>query len=188
MSKIFSVLSAAMLFAAGCATTQMLSTWKDPTQQLSDMRRVLIIAPSQDSGIRRAAEDELARKVPGGVPSYTVIADDELDDEPLIKSKVTAGGFDGVVVFRVVSVEKEATWVPGNYGTYYGYGVWGYDPGYLRTDTFVRVDTNIYKASNGKLAWASSSRTEDPESVQELVSETADAVSKEIRKHTGRSQ
>jgi hypothetical protein len=174
----------AIVFAClgACAPTKILSAWHDPAVAVRDMRKVLIIAPNTNEGLRRTAENELASKIPNGVPSYNFLANNELNNESAIKAKVIQNGFDGVVVFRIVSVDKEATWVPGAYGGYYGYGAWSaYDPGYVQTDTFVRVDTSIYRAQDNKLAWASTSRTEDPQSVRKLVDSTASAVSKEMR-------
>ena len=59
----------------------------------------------------------------------------------------------------------------GGYGApYYGsfYGYWGYgwgavyDPGYLRTDTVVMVETLIYSVTQDKLVWAGHSKTTNP--------------------------
>jgi hypothetical protein len=67
-------------------------------------------------------------------------------------------------------------------GPYYAYGGWpAYDPGYVRVDTYVRVETNVYSLPDDRLVWASASRTENPGSVRSLVSDTAKAVAKSMR-------
>jgi len=181
----------ALLFAVacafgGCATTKVLSTWRDPSVSQLSFRKILVIAPSKDPSLRREAEDAIAQRITRAqaVPSYTIIPENELGNDQLIRERATAAGFDGVIVSRVVSVDKEATWMPGMWtGPYYAYGGWGaYDPGYMRVDTYVRVETNVYSLPDDKLVWASASRTENPGSVRKLVDDTAAAVAKEMTK------
>src|SRR5262245_38691860 len=125
------------LIGAGCANTQIVSTWKEPGVTAAAFHRVLVISPSRDEGTRRRVEDALANRLSGnvqGVPAYRLLGLSQLQDREQVKQVVRANGFDGVIVFRVVSVEKHATWVPGMYaGPAYAYGGWGYyDPGYMQ--------------------------------------------------------
>ena len=83
------------------------------------------------------------------------------------KEALREGGFDGVVMLRLVSVDKSATYVPGSayvvpMGYHSMYGGWGYggysaygavyDPGYIQEDQLVNFDTNIYSVAAEKLA------------------------------------
>jgi hypothetical protein len=193
MSRNFVRAAVAVLVAAAaglaveCATTTVLSTWKDPNVGTLSFRKILVIAPSQDPSLRRTAEDELARHIKRAqaVPSYTLVADSEVGNDELIRERARAAGFDGAVVMRIVAVDREASWVPGMWsGPYYAYGGWpAYDPGYIRVDTYVRVETNVYSLPDDRLVWASASRTENPGSVRSLVSDTAKAVAHSMRSH-----
>ncbi len=182
----FVLLSLVVAFGAACASTQLVSTWKDPGTSQVSFRKVIAIAPNKDPGIRRTLEDELVRDIAPtpAVPSYTVFSDEELKDQEKIKEKVQQMGFDGMVVFRVVSVDREQTWVPGTYaGPYWAFGGWPmYDSGYVQTDTVVRVDTNVYSVPDNKLVWASTSKTFNPGSATKLVDSVARAVAKEMKK------
>jgi hypothetical protein len=177
---------ALLAVAAACAQTSIVATWKEPGAGPVRFNRVLVMAPSADSALRRTIEDELARRLRTGqaTPSYTIFSDEELKDREAVQARAAQMGFDGVVVFRVVSVDRQATWVPGTYwGPYYAFGGWPvYDPGYVRTDTVVRVDTDVYSARDRRLIWASTSKTYDPSSVRKLVDEVTTAVTKQMRK------
>jgi hypothetical protein len=182
----FTLLSLVALLASACASTQLVSTWKEPGTGSVYFRNVIAVAPVKDPAVRRALEDELSKDLINthAVPSYTVLSDEELKDPEKLKEKVAALGFDGMVVFRIVSVDKEATWVPGTYaGPYWAFGGWPmYDYGYVQTDTVVRVDTNVYSVGDNRLVWASTSKTFNPGSAKKLVDSVAKAVAKEMKR------
>jgi hypothetical protein len=74
---------------------------------------------------------------------------------------------------------------PGYYGGFYGmYGYgWGaaYSTGYLRTDTIVSVETNLYQLDGDKLLWSGVTETFNPNEITKMVNEIADTVSKDLR-------
>jgi hypothetical protein len=87
----------------------------------------------------------------------------------------------------VVSADEKVTYVPPSYGPtfwgYYGYArPMAYDPGYIRTDTVVRVETSIYSLREDRLLWVASSETMNPKSVDTLVAEVAKAVRAELER------
>jgi hypothetical protein len=171
---------------ASCATTHIVSTWREPGATAVSFRKVLVISPSRDESLRRTSEDELAQRLPSveAVPSYTLLGPDQIQNRELVKQVVRDHGFDGVVVFRIVKAEKQATWVPGAYvGPAYAYGGWGYyDPGYVEINTVVRVETNVYSVADDKMVWAAASDTMDPSSIKSLVKDVAKEVGKEMKK------
>jgi hypothetical protein len=57
-----------------------------------------------------------------------------------------------------------------------------YDPGYLRTDTVVMVETLVYSVSQDKLLWAGQSKTTNPSNIQDFIKDLSDAAAKEMRK------
>jgi hypothetical protein len=92
---------------------------------------------------------------------------------------------------RLVSADKERTYVPSVWSTpyyssfwgYYGYG-WGamYDPGYVREDTVVVIETLIYSIPRDKLLWAGVSQTTNPKTAAKLLQDLIAAAVKEMRK------
>lgn len=185
--------SVALLFAialvTGCTATRITSVWKDPALGPFQFRRVVGIAMSQDTALRRLAEDEFVRAVgaPTAVAGYSIVPDDEMQDREKVRARIEAAGVDGAVVFRVVSVENQERWVPP---TYYGdaWGYWGfaapmvYQPGYLTTDRIVQVETNAYQVQNARLIWSARSETIDPKDAQQLIDEVVRETVKAMRK------
>jgi hypothetical protein len=177
---------ATLLFAA-CAQTTILSSWKDPTAGALRFHKTIVFAPARDASLRRSAENELAKQLAErgvqSVPSYTVFPDPVRPEDESVRERVKELGFDGAIVMRVVSVNREATWMPGTWsGPYYSFWGWpAYDPGYVTYDTYVRVETNVYSLPDERLVWASATRTANPKDVRDLVDETVKAVTKSMR-------
>jgi hypothetical protein len=191
------VLAAVLL--TGCATTStsLLNTWKDPSAAGTKFKKVLTVCACKNDGTRRTVEDRLAAAIKGSEPSYSVLTDDQLGDKEKTTAALRDGGFDGVVMLRLVSVDKSATYVPGTayavpmgyhsmyggwgYGGYASYGV-AYDPGYVQHDQLVNFDTNVYRVADEKLLWASRSQTDNPSNVDTMVDEIISETAKEMKK------
>ena len=189
----------AAVFLAGCATTstELTNSWKDPSASGVRFKKVLTVCACKDDGTRRTVEDRLAAAITGSQPSYSVLSDDQLGDRERTKQALKDGGFDGVVMLRLVSVDKSQTYVPGSayvvpVGYHSMYGGWGYggyaaygavyDPGYVREDQLVNFDTNIYRVADEKLLWASRSQTSNPKSVGEVVDGIITETVKEMKR------
>jgi hypothetical protein len=177
------------LCAAACASTQIVSTWRDPAIGPMQFRKVVGIALSQDSTLRRLAEDQFVRAVGPGtaIAGYGVVDDSEMRDKATVQQRVEAAGADGVVVFRLVGVEQQERWVPPTtYGNAWGY--WGsvaplvYEPGYLTTDRIVQIETNAYDVATARLVWSARSETFNPKDASALIDGVVDASVAELRK------
>jgi hypothetical protein len=192
---------AAAVCLAGCASTKFVSSGKAPDAQPVSFQgqkvAALVISPHEST--RLGAEGVLARELTKrgmiGVPAFNLIPPNESRDKEKAKTLFNAAGVAGVVVMRAVGSEKEYTSTPGYwssayYGSfwgggagYYGYG-WGavYEPGYLRTDTIVRVETLVYDLKADKLLWAGLSETTNPDKVETLVQNLVTAAAAEVKK------
>ncbi|HUP97008.1 MAG TPA: hypothetical protein VM073_03660 [Usitatibacter sp.] len=184
---LFAAVLAALV--SGCATTEIVTSWKDPDLGRVPFRKVLVVFQHADPAIRRVLEDEMARDVPNSVPAYQLFNDSEVRDIERVKARVRADGFDSAVIMRVVSVDREVSYRPGRiYGVpaYYGgfWGYWGYgwgtvyDPGYLRSDRIVTIATNVYGVQEDKLVWASQSETFNPQSLRGAIAEVVKVTSR----------
>ena len=180
-----------------CATSHVEDVWRDPgtTADSLRFRELLVVAMVKDGALRRTAEDELVRALQEGersksgamliTPSYQVLDAADLDDVSSARKKVEAKGFDGAVLVSMVSAQERVTVDPAAYAPMWGYyGRRGmiYDPGSVRSDTIVRIQTNIYSVAQGKLLWSGVSRTMNPRNVQHLVSDVVKDVVGELRK------
>jgi hypothetical protein len=77
-------------------------------------------------------------------------------------------------------------WSSGYYTSlwgYYGY-TWGvvYDPGYLREDTIVTVETLAFSVPRDKLLWASLSETTNPKSMDAFMKDLVTKIVKQMKK------
>ena len=187
---LFCFVLVAML--AGCASTNVVSSWKDPALDPTRLGKMLVVFQDKDPGIRRAMEDEIAGLITNATPSYRVLDDSDLENVESAKSKVKAAGFDTAVVMRVVSLDRELTYVPGTmatgpvpygrmWGGYWRYG-WGraYDPGYYRTDERLTVGTALYSIAEDKLVYSSRSQSFNPGDMSKTLKEIVDANAKEL--------
>ena len=174
--------------AASCATTEMTSTWTDPTAKGAALSKVAVVCLTKDPGLRRMAEDTAASQMTGAqaIPSYQVLGDTDLKDREGVKTRLRAAGFNGVLIMRLAGVTEQVTAVGGPYGTFDGYYDWAgsavYAPGYLETDTIVHVVSNLYSLDQNKLIWSGVSQTFDPASAKSFMTDVSKAVAKSLQK------
>jgi len=193
------VAAAAAAFA--CGSTTFNTTWKNPEAQPLSFQagdKVLGMVVSANEATRRGAEEALAREISArglqGVPANSVIPDDATRDKDRAKAAAEKAGAAGVVVMRAVAKDQKVSSSPSTMymspyyrgfwgGGFYGYG-WGmaYDPGYIRTDTILSVETLIYDLRQDKLVWAGQSQTTNPSKVDALIKELVGASAQQLRK------
>jgi hypothetical protein len=170
----------------GCSATRLKTSWKDPGITGIHFRKIVALVVAKDEALRRNGEHELCEKVKTTpcVPAFSIVPDDEVMDTAKVKGRVNDGGFDGAVVMRLAGRRVQQTYVPPAtpmWG-YYG-GAWpmAYDPGYVRQDDLVDVETRIYAVKEEKLLWAGTTESTNPRDVRRTVDEIADAVAKQLR-------
>jgi hypothetical protein len=174
----------AALGLAACSTTQTLSVWKKPGIGSLAFNRVAVLVPSQDESVRRQIEDRVSADLPAvqAQPGYRTLPGPLSTNREALRQTLAQAGFDGAIVIRIASVDKEATYVPGGM-TYYAFGAWPlYDPGFVSVDTYVRVQTSIYSVPDGDLLFSVTSRTANPPDLGDLIDETVTAVREQLQK------
>lgn len=181
-------LSTLLLLGACAPSTKVVQSWRDPntTIQQGHYKKLLCIALVKDEVNRRAAEDKLVSMMPGrAVQSYNYLgALPDTMDRQRFSTHLAASGFDGVVIMRLARKEKDVSYVAGTYpGAYYStWGYYGYarpyysDPGYIRTDDYYFIETNLYDLGGDKLVWSSMTSSWEPSSVSQVVGEVVQAV------------
>ncbi len=199
MTRFVRMISLVVLVAAvaGCASTSIRDSWVSPDAQAPlTFEKMIVVFMDPNEATRRAAEDALVERMGSdrAVASHTLLSAQEVenaqDNEAAVRRKVQDAGIDAAVVMRMVNEEQKLSYTPGmTYPSYYGgfYGYYGYgwgmaySPGYLRTDTIVSVETNLYDVDDNELVWAGVTETFNPNQVSQMVNEIADAVSKNLR-------
>ena len=180
-----SVLCVAAVLVAGCGTTRIVESWTAPGLEASDLafEHVIAIAVLAEESSQRIAEDTIASTATSTkvTPAYTLVSAEDRADVERLRRVLTEHGIDGAITVRLVGVEKVQTYVPGTTraypGGYYGYyrrsGTVVQDPGYVRRDKYVTVETSLHEVASGKLLWSGVSESMNPGSVGGMIEEIA---------------
>ncbi len=78
--------------AASCASTEMTSSWTDPSARGAALNKVAVVCLTKDPGLRRMAEDTAAAQLQGAqaVPSYQVLGDTDLRNRESVKNRMSS--------------------------------------------------------------------------------------------------
>ena len=203
MKKQFLVLVLTLTAAilADGKSTKLVTSWKNPEYSGPAFHRILVLGMSAKPGVRADFEDALSKLVTRdgveAVPGNTILLRPEGSklDINYLKSQVKEFRIDAVIVSRLVKVDKSITYVPGQpympypyYGSFYWYygAVYPvvYSPDYLREDTTVRVETNVYAVTSGEgqLVWTGVSDTFNPSSADKVIDALSKLIVKELQK------
>lgn len=197
----FLVASVATL-TAGCASTQITNAWHDSRFSGPPLKRVMVMRVTKQAGIRRTFEDELVKALKAkrvdAVASYTYISEDGEVPKERLAEAVKEAGAQGVLVSRLVKVEKETqmyvTPYPGLYGTgyypyprpyygFYGYYSWAwagyYEPQIYSYDVFT-AETNLFDTANDALIWSGTTQTYPTRNVQKDARDFANVIVKAL--------
>jgi hypothetical protein len=187
------ILTALMLLVAACAgpSTTIDQVWTAPRAQGErPLHRVVTIFISNDTTMRHAGEDQLARQLAAtgvqATPGYAVFGDQptNLQNIEALKADLRNRGYDGVVTMRIVGREQEVNAVPSSFDWYWGYwGPWyygAYSPGYVYTETIYRLESAAYSLDTGRLVWSALTKTTDPSSAHQLVGDTSQIVANQL--------
>ena len=178
----------ALFVAAACASsacansTQYVSSWKDPTTATFRLRHTLAVFMTTDPGMRRMVEDRLAGSLPGGVPSYRLIADNQVNHIDSVRAAVAGQTFDGAVVMRLVGQQTPATLSTTNFYGYWDYWGTAYNPMFYSNSIVYTMETTLYSMRDQKMVWMARSETLDPKHANKLAEYSVNFVIKNMRK------
>ena len=182
-----------VLLLWACASTKLVNTWRDSAYTGAPLTRILIIGVTKQSGIRRTFEDLFAERLRAdgvtAIQSYTLIPEDgEVSHERLARA-VEQSGVDGILITRLVRVDRQVQIYPGTYvgppfvgfyGFYSSAWVGFYEPPQVYAYDVVTSETTLFEAKNDRVIWSGTSETFAPQNVrkdtQEFVSIMAQAL------------
>jgi hypothetical protein len=193
--RLLSLLFLTLLLGTGCSNTKLTSSWQDPELTKLGFTKLVALGISTDAALRVRTENAMVQALGSRAhPSYTLLPHAlSATDADLIAEAVAGFGADGVVTMRLLSAEKELSYVPGQaVPTYYmgmnGYynGYWNsyapmYTPGYYVENKLFAVEVNLYDVARRKLIYSAITRTTDPMSDQDLIDGVARAVRIDLR-------
>jgi len=181
------------------ASTKLVNSWKASDAAPLALKQgdlVIAMVMSKEETTRRTGEDllgeELRQRGLRPIPSFTLIPTDQVDDKEKAAAAIQDSGAVALIAMRPIAVNKQQTFVPpsytgpgpyGGWGPYYGYG-WGaaYSPGYVVTDTIVRVETLVFDLKQNKLVWAGQSETTNPDRLDQFMRDLVKAVGDDMRR------
>jgi hypothetical protein len=195
IKKIALPMLVSVMMITSCYTTKITSSWKsnDNTILIEKLHKVLVVALFKDETSRHKAEDQMAGYLSGkGVQSYLYFRDNfDKNNENKVREKIRLDNFDGAVTMRLVDVDKEKIYTPGNtsfYPSYYGnfsgyyHRSWSYysSPDYYATSKTYTVETNVYSIKQDKIIWSGLTETTNPDGLKKMTEEIAATVYKKM--------
>ena len=177
--------------AVSCApSTTLVQQWADPSYTDAPASSMVIIAVSDTE--RRVKIWESAFSTALGRTSVTPVLGSTLvpigaaaEEEVLMKA-IRESNADLVALTRLVSVDREETYIPGSTSYYapasaaYGFYPYYYSsvdvvstPGYYQTDKIYTLETNVYDVGTEKLIWSGVTETVNPETGQDGATDVA---------------
>jgi hypothetical protein len=202
----------ALLLSACTPETQLTSEWKNPEVSGPPLKKIAVFVIAKKEEVRRYAEDQMVEKLPDGVTGvvgYSMFAKPE-GKVTEVANYLVKNGFDGVLVTRLVSIDKTKEYVPprttvhntgvpyyggggyyggraGFYNNFNGYYGHAYNstyttttPGYEKNQTNVVVETMLYRLPSGVLMWSGTTESLNPEKKSELVQSITDIIESKI--------
>jgi hypothetical protein len=160
------LLSLISIWIACTTPVSMQQSQSYSTQKFDSTKRfqkILFVALLKDDYTRRVAEDKLVEQVrPRGVASYTYLPNYTANaDTAMLSRRLQEDGFDGVVIMRLITMNKNSANSPGNNSNYYNswYGYYSstfplYNvPGNYSANDLYNIQTNVYSLKDNKLVW-----------------------------------
>ena len=172
--KIKSILMMGILWmlAACSPSTQLTKTWTDPSVKASEFKpftKVLVMSRLKDETGNRIAEDKLVAQFKPGiaVQSYSYLQPGD-SVAAAVDTKLQKDGFDGLVLMRLVEINKSLNVQTTGYGGYYGYRYGGASTTVSEDKTFM-VETTIFSIASGKMLWSGTTSTLNPSSLEKAI-------------------
>ncbi|HEU4342235.1 MAG TPA: hypothetical protein VFU31_11740 [Candidatus Binatia bacterium] len=193
--KIWPGLLVTLAFA-GCATTKIINTWRDPKYQGPPFKHILVVGIGDNESTRRTFEDEFARHMRlSGVPAvagYTLIPQAREADAAELKAAVAESQADAILITRLVHVAKRTQTYPGPVSVPHPAGYQGNVYGFYtsaRTSLspvaveyeVVTLETNLWEVRQESLVWSATTETFSPDNVVKATAEFAQMVIQTLR-------
>jgi hypothetical protein len=192
--RVLDLIALIILFcsAVGCSSTRIASESKSVDVAASKYRKVLVIGASPDRGLRQLFEDEFAKALAARgvtvIPSYQHLPETK-PSRDAVERVARSLGADAVLVSRLVERSSETQFdpgvasVPASITGYYD-NAWksSYEPPSTYTATVVRIQTRLFDAATGKLAWSAETNTFDPRDREKEVQNLSNVLTKAMAK------
>ncbi|MGB5284082.1 MAG: hypothetical protein WCB63_21035 [Polyangiales bacterium] len=192
------LIAASALAACSSTKTSIPLSWRNPAVEQATFKKLFVIGVGENDGGRRLFEDTFAKSLSeqgaAAQASWGLLPQSTRLSEEQVRTAIEGGNFDGVLITRLLGVDQKEQYVPPSTYTvpssYHGYGYYGYygasydvvhQPGYFKTNTIFRLETNLYAVSNSELVWSGQSETLNPDSLGDVIDSMTAAVAKKLK-------
>ncbi len=164
-------LLAAIVLVAGCATTNVATTWRDPGYTGPGFGKIFVIGlSSRDLVDQRGFEDLMVSTLQSAgvvaLPGWQFVPTDRVPDQATMRAAVAQSGADAVLLARLsgfaTQSDVEIAAVPvfaGNAGMYAGW----YEPAVVTADYQVAtIYTTLFDVRTARQVWTFNAPTYDP--------------------------
>lgn len=187
-----------------CDRTKIISSYEAPSVD-KKYSNIYVVGISEESTPHSQMEDNMVDELEK--KGYVAAADEDTFDPNMeftdenrskIEGELNDRGYDAILTFFLVDVDRELDFVsgaytPGYYPEAYGYynDYWGYyshyapaayDPDYYTSSLAYYMEANLYDVETGKLVWAARSETVQPASAYSFSNNFAEMVANELKK------
>jgi len=193
-------LSAALL--CSCSSISVVDTWRNPSLQPARLHKILVVSITRKDSNRAVYEDvlasELAKHGVEAVASHTIMPGDQKAETALLDQAVKKAAADSVLTVQTIKVERQISVQPGYVNNYPGYwspeafpswdlyGYYGsmasYGPAYISSYDVATIQVNFFGTSTGKLLWAATVSSSEPENVVSVAKDLAEMVTRSLSK------
>ena len=203
---LLTVIALCTLAACNKTKTNISQSYENPGFEGTVFSKLLVIGVAESEEGRQAFENAFAEAIAneggGAKPSWSVLPKTTQLEEQEIRAELEAGGYDGVLITRLLSVDKDQKYTPASTynnpktryypggGGMYGYGFYGFygttyaqvhEPGYFETSTIIRLETSLYSTATDGLVWTGQSETIDPDSIPDARASMTAAVAQKLK-------
>jgi hypothetical protein len=197
-------LLALLIALSSCGTQTALETsWRIPHQSITPMTKLAVIgvlkSHQQSTGFESAVAATFNEHGVEAVPGFSFLKGEKNLDKAEMEQRVATTGADGVLIFKVIAIDRSQQYVPpttfitpgGFAADWWNDLYWGYwypavqvvsTPGYWETYRNFRVESALYRTSDNKLVWTGISETYDPSSQVDLGASLSKVVLEALEK------
>ena len=190
------LLSLLILTLTGCASVSLQYSAKDSTLPPKKYQKLLIVGITDKPERRQIFEEviaaELQKRNVKAIPSYTLTGVTEKLTWAAGEDAVRKTGADGAITTRLIALKKDTSVNTGfimtehgfadGYGVHVTYATFIHQPVEVILSTKMAIETNLFDAATGRLAWTGTSSTVDPEGIITFSRGLAEVVFKAMAK------
>lgn len=177
-----------------CNSTKITYSWRDPgtSKNTTHLNKFIVAVLIKNQGTRDKIEDQFVSYYQGkAIQAYKELGEAQLKESTEFYSqKLRTEGFDGIVILRLLHVDKKKRYIEADFPEYYrSWGalyvnVWNQanTPGYFTTDSIFEMEVNVYSIIDDKLLGSITTSTINPSGRENLYDDVIKAVRKKIKK------